>query len=105
MDLLMLAVLLVSLCVLGFLIFRALMQRDHRRLPAILTALTLSTVFAKISIDIYINPSSHNLLPFELIIWNLIGLTGYWIGSAIIAKIKGIQKPDLKQMPSLFMID
>ncbi|MDO8893066.1 MAG: hypothetical protein Q8K43_09590 [Sulfurimicrobium sp.] len=84
----MLVALIVSLCILGFVIIRALTQRGQMRLPGILSALALVTVFAKITWDIHLNPSSHNLLPFELIIWSLICLIGYGVVFVIVAKQK-----------------
>lgn len=82
----MLFALIATVSVLGFFVARAFTRKGIHRLPGGLSASVLVLIILKISLDIRVNPSSHNLLPFELVTWSVLGLVGYGLSEMAMDK-------------------
>jgi len=87
MDPLMLFALMASIFTTGYFAIKALFNKGLSRIPGALAAAALLFTFAKIILDLSTESSSHNLLPFELIIWNVLGLVIYGLTAIVIAKL------------------
>jgi len=63
--------------------------RGGWRAVAVLPALPLAYVAVRIVVDTSIDPTSHNLWPFEIVIWSIAGLIGF----GLIALLRWIWSP------------
>jgi hypothetical protein len=68
-----------ALLVLIFFVAKVWRCKGLFRLPGAVAISVISFALIKIEIDIKANPTTHNLLPFEIIIWSILSLIIYWI--------------------------
>lgn len=87
MNPLMLFSLVVTLIIFGFCVTKIFTRRGLHRLPGGLAVLVLLLIFINIAFDIRANPTTHNLLPFELVMWSVLGLLIYWLAEAVSSKL------------------
>jgi predicted membrane-bound mannosyltransferase len=69
----------MTLLIFGFFIKSVWSANGLLKLPGSLAMAVMLFFLIKIEIDIYRNPTSHNLLPFEYIFWGITSLLIYWI--------------------------
>ncbi len=91
LDVFMLGVLCLFVLFVGIEIWALVKWKGAWRVAASLCRVSFCLVTGRIAIDISVNPASHNMWPFEIIVWSGLGIAV--LGALVVIRLIAVRGP------------